>query len=87
MHQGLRIEGNTITDTPHAGIHISSASGVTITGNTITNCCQRPQPRPPAAIGLENATDVKIGGNVVKEQKTVDQPILIGPGCQKIEVK
>ena len=78
VHQHIVIEGNTIENTPHCGIHVSSASDVVIRNNRITNCCQEDIPQGSAAIRLVNVTNYRLSGNKISDINKAAKPILIG---------
>lgn len=89
VHQNLLLENNRILGTDNAGIFISSADGVVVRNNTISDCSRRPsRGEGKNAIFLMNCRNVTVQGNTLKEPgEGLDKPLGLGKGVEKSTLK
>lgn len=69
VFNNIVFDHNTIGGTDNCGILVSGGANVTVTNNTITNCCVSPTvPRGAYAIEVDASSQVTLSGNTVVKQ-------------------
>ncbi len=70
VFNNIVFDHNSIDGTDNCGILIAGGANVTVTNNTITNCCVSPTvPRGSYAIEVDASSQVTLTGNTVVKQK------------------